>query len=92
MTPMFTTSGDAESRKKADRLVAALVGMGLPGRVEPRGPLAVLIVDRATLDRLGQPGMRAQALALAKEHGFTHVAVELAPPDDANAPLLRPRA
>jgi hypothetical protein len=92
MSAMFSSQGDAESRRKADRLVAALVGMGLPGRVEPRSALAVLIVTPDTLKRLGEPAVRTQVLALAREHGFTHIAVELAPADDADASVLRPRA
>ncbi|MDB4884920.1 MAG: hypothetical protein JWN79_358 [Gemmatimonadetes bacterium] len=77
MSAMFASSADSDARKKADRLVAALVGMSVPGLVEPRGTLAVLRVSADVMARLGEPGVRRQVLALAKAHGFSHVAVEL---------------
>jgi hypothetical protein len=88
---MFSSSADAESRRKADQLVAALVGMGVPSAVEPRGTLAVLRVSAAAMARLAEPEVRRAVLALAREQGFTHVAVELsgdAAGDDAA--ILRP--
>ncbi|CAN5896417.1 hypothetical protein BH11GEM2_BH11GEM2_37290 [soil metagenome] len=59
----------------------ALAERGLVCRVEPRAGLAVLIADRATMTALTDPEVRRTTLALAREHGFTHVAVELR--DDA---------
>ena len=50
---------------------------GLPCKVEPRAGLAVLIADRGTMTALADPEVRRATLALAREHGFTHVAVEL---------------
>ena len=59
---------------------------GVPCRVEVRGTLAVLIVNSETLARLGDAELRRTALALAREHGFTHVAIELRSDD---APFSR---
>ena len=89
MSAMFSSSAESESRKKADRMMAALAGIGLPGRVEPRGTLAVLLVDADTMTRLGEREVRAAALVLAREHGFTHLAVELSTDPGPDAPLLR---
>lgn len=58
-------------------LEGALAERGLVVRVEPRAGLAVLIADEATVARLGDTELRRTALALAREHGFTHVAIEL---------------
>ena len=54
-----------------------LAERGLPARVETRAGLAVLIADNATMAALADPEVRRATLALAREHGFTHVAVEL---------------
>jgi hypothetical protein len=78
MSAMFSSSADAESKRKADQLVAALVGMGAPAGVEPRGTLAVLKVTAEIMARLSEPEVRRAVIGLAKEQGFTHVAVELA--------------
>ncbi len=62
----------------APALEAALRAHGLACEVEPRETLAVLVPCRTTLD-LATAERRALAIRLAREHGFTHVAVELAP-------------
>lgn len=54
-----------------------LAERGLPCKVEPRAGLAVLVAGHATMTALADPEVRRGALALAREHGFTHVAVEL---------------
>ena len=77
MSAMFSSSADSDARKKADRLVATLVGMSVPAGVEPRGTLAVLRVSANVMARLAEPAVRREVLALAKAEGFTHVAVEL---------------
>jgi hypothetical protein len=77
MSAMFSSSPESEAKRKADALVAALVGIGTPGAVEPRGSLAVLRVSADVMARLAEPSVRREMIALAKEHGFTHVAVEL---------------
>lgn len=58
-------------------LEGALAERGLVVKVEPRAGLAVLIADAATVARLGDAELRRTALALAREHGFSHVAIEL---------------
>ena len=65
-------------------LEGALAERGLVCRIERRFGLAVLIADAATVARLGDAELRRTALALAKEHGFSHVAIELR--SDANLP------
>ena len=74
-------------------LEGALAERGLVVKVESRAGLAVLIANSATVARLGDVELRRQALALAREHGFTHVAIELRDdPDDpprAHASLSR---
>lgn len=78
MSAMFSSSADSDARKKADQLVAALVGMSVPAGVEPRGTLAVLRVSADVMARLAEPTVRHEVLALARTQGFSHVAVELA--------------
>lgn len=58
-------------------LEGALAERGLVVRVERRAGLAVLIADQETVTRLGDAELRRTALALAREHGFSHVAIEL---------------
>lgn len=58
-------------------LEGALAERGLVVKVESRAGLAVLIADAATVARLGDAELRRTALALAREHGFSHVAIEL---------------
>lgn len=74
-------------------LEKALAERGLPFKVETRAGLAVLIAGEATVARMGDAELRRAALALAREHGFTHVAIELRSEPDvaprANAPLPR---
>lgn len=77
MSAMFSSTGQSEAARKADQLVAALVGMGTPAGVEPRGTLAVLKVSAQVMAKLKEPEVRRAMIALAKEQGFTHVAVEL---------------
>ena len=74
-------------------LESALAERGLVCRVESRAGLAVLVADQETVARLGDAELRRTALALAREHGFTHVAIELrrdsAAAPRADAPVLR---
>ncbi|HEX6057559.1 MAG TPA: hypothetical protein VFZ11_00985 [Gemmatimonadaceae bacterium] len=61
-------------------LEAALRSLGVDGRVEARGALAVL-VPRGGADALAgalaDAALRRGAAVLAREHGFTHLALEL---------------
>ncbi len=68
----------------AESLREALAALGLPGRVEARGALAVLSLEGDAAP-LRDPGLRARAVSVASEHGFTHLALEVAgtPRDDA---------
>lgn len=58
-------------------LEGVLAERGLVVRVERRMGLAVLVADAGTVAKLGDPELRRTALALAREHGFSHVAIEL---------------
>ena len=62
---------------KAAALEIALASLGVPCTVEAEQRLAVL---RAKVDgsSLAPPAVRARIVALALEHGFTHVALDLA--------------
>ena len=66
-----------ESASGPSELERLLAERGLPCRVETRMGLAVLIADRATMTALANVEVRRATLALAREQGFTHVAVEL---------------
>ena len=61
-------------------LAAALQAMGLECRVEPRENLA-LITSTESRPSFVDGELRRRVLALAREHGFTHVAIELGPAD-----------
>jgi hypothetical protein len=73
----------------AEALEQQLAAIGLVGRVEARGALAVLTLRDpgavAIADR------RAAAVALAGENGFTHLALEL-DEDDRDDRASLPRA
>lgn len=60
----------------AESLREALATLGLRGRVEARGALAVLVLEGDAAP-LRDPSLRARALSLASEHGFTHLALEV---------------
>ena len=62
----------------ARALAAALQAIGLECRVEPRENLA-LITSNEPQPSLVDGDLRRKVLTLAREHGFTHVAVELSP-------------
>jgi Mg-chelatase subunit ChlD len=61
-----------------EALAAALAARGVSGRVEARASLAIVVTDAAGAARLTDEGLRREALALAREQGFSHLAVELA--------------
>jgi hypothetical protein len=85
--------GDRTARN-AEALAKGLVELGLACSVEARGKLVLLMPDETSVAKLADESMRRAALALAKEHGFTHAAIEL-PNDrrradpDADATVLR---
>ena len=60
----------------AATLEAALVVRGIACRVEERDRLA-LLVPHGPIGQLVDPVARREVLALVREHGFTHLALEL---------------
>jgi hypothetical protein len=86
--------GDRSARNAAS-LAAAIAALGVQCSLEARGGLALLMPVPESVAKLQEPDTRRALLALAREHGFTHVGIEL-PNDrrgagerDADAPLLR---
>jgi hypothetical protein len=69
----MTTS---EAPTGARALEAALGRLGITGRIEARERLAVL-VPSGGIAELADAATRRRASALAREHGFTHLALEL---------------
>jgi hypothetical protein len=70
-----------DTNATAAALREALSSRGLVFDVEARDRLAVLIArDPAAAKRLTDADERKAIVALANEHGFTHVALEIAPP------------
>ena len=86
--------GDRTGRN-ASALAAAIAALGVQCSLEARGGLALLMPVATSVDKLQAPDMRRAVLVLAREHGFTHVAIELpndprgADARDGDAPLLR---
>jgi hypothetical protein len=58
-------------------LAVKLAELGVPGRVEVRGNLAVIITGADGAKRFGEADVRKAALAAARENGYTHLALEL---------------
>jgi len=85
--------GDRTARN-ARSLAEGLTELGLVCVIEARGTLVLLMPDAASVEKLADESLRRAALALAKQHGFTHAAIEL-PNDrrradtDADAAILR---
>jgi hypothetical protein len=74
----------------ATALAAALRDAGITCQVEARAALALIVASTADATRLAADDLRRQVLTLAREHGFTHVAVELGVDGTAgHAPVLR---
>ena len=68
----------ADDRDRSLALARALEIAGTPCVVEARAGLALIVCDEAQQVRLASSDARVALLALAKRHGFTHIAVELA--------------
>ena len=66
----------------AAALEAALHAVGIDCAVEAREALAILVPRDDTCD-LSRVERRELALRLGREHGFTHVAIELTPTSGA---------
>jgi hypothetical protein len=86
--------GDRTGRN-ATALAAGIAALGIQCALEARGGLALILPVVESVARLQDQETRRAVLALARQHGFTHVAIELpeerrddgATKDDA--PLLR---
>ena len=65
-------------RDRASALARALEHADLSCTVEARAGLALIACDEAQQVRLASADARGAVLLLAKQHGFTHIAVELA--------------
>ena len=93
MTP-DDARGDRSARSGM-ALAGALAKLGVECALEVRGGLALLLPTAEGAAALQVDEKRRAVLALAKDHGFTHVAIELpnerrrsgTPPTDAS--LLR---
>ena len=72
----------------ATSLEAALRSHGVPCRVEPLDRLALLIPD-GPVAVLEAAARRRETIALVRDHGFTHVAIELVDEPVGDAPLPR---
>ncbi|HEV7990764.1 MAG TPA: hypothetical protein VGP25_03020 [Gemmatimonadaceae bacterium] len=68
--------GDRTGRN-ATALARGLADLGLICAIEARGKLVLLMPDEDTVAKLAHDETRRAALALAREHGFTHAAIEL---------------
>jgi hypothetical protein len=85
--------GDRTARN-ATALATAISELGIRCSLEARGGLAILLPVSSSIEVLQSADTRRAVIALAREHGFTHVAIEL-PGDrrgaghDADAPLRR---
>lgn len=72
----------------AEALRQALAALGIHGSVEARGALAILtLYDNGA--SLRDRELRAKAIALASEHGFTNLALEVSDPSAEGAALHR---
>ncbi|MEO6527978.1 MAG: hypothetical protein ABIP93_15265 [Gemmatimonadaceae bacterium] len=83
-----------ESGHDVVALARAVTALGLSCAIEARGKLVLLLPAPESLARLAETETRRATLSLAREHGFTHVAIELPndrrrAPADPDAPVLR---
>jgi hypothetical protein len=56
----------------------ALVAHGVTGTIEFVERIVVITASASELSALAEPARRAELLDVARAHGFTHVAVEVA--------------
>jgi hypothetical protein len=86
--------GDRSARNGV-ALAAAIAKLGIDCALEVRGGLALLLPTPDGVAALQTDANRRAVLSLAKEHGFTHVAIELpserrrSSTPSTDAPLLR---
>lgn len=72
--PVDAVGDDAHG---ADQLAAAVATLGVRGRIEARGRLAVLHADAGDAPVLADTALRQRLTAAALRCGFTHLALEL---------------
>ena len=72
----------------AEGLRQALAALGIECRVEARDKLAVIIPPKDGT-KLNDIAVRRSALALIREHGFTHLALEIPDTPADNAAVSR---
>jgi hypothetical protein len=84
--------GDRTARNAA-ALAEAIAALGVECDIEARGGLVLLLPSVGSVEKLAEEETRRAALALARQHGFTHVGIELphdrrkaAPGSDAPLP------
>jgi hypothetical protein len=65
------------ARGNATALASAIAELGIACALEARGGLALLLPTTEGVAALQVDETRRAVLALAKRHGFTHVAIEL---------------
>jgi hypothetical protein len=68
--------GDRTGRNAA-ALSVAIAELGVECVLEARGGLVLLVPTATSVEKLQDPEQRRAVLALARQHGFTHVALEL---------------
>jgi hypothetical protein len=72
------------SGRSREALEHALHALGVSCRVEAWDALAVAIPARGDR-RLEDPELRRRAVAIAREHGFSHLALELVEEEDGGS-------
>ena len=71
----------------AESLLQALAELGVRGDIEARGALAIFAPTPDAAVLLRDPAIRARAVAIAPEHGFTNIALEVVERSQDGAPL-----
>jgi hypothetical protein len=66
-----------QSSAEESALALKLAELGVPCRVETRANLAVIVAGTEGAKRFADAEVRKRALAAAREHGYTHLALEL---------------
>jgi hypothetical protein len=67
----------SEGEIAAEGLIAELTALGLECAVEGRDGLAIIRTAPPVARLLADPDLRRRIVALARAHGFTHIAVAI---------------
>jgi hypothetical protein len=70
-------AADSGADERAEVLVAELAALGLECSVVGRDGLAIIRTAPPVARMLADPVLRRRIVALAREHGFTHIAVAI---------------